>query len=287
MNQKTLAKPIECTGVGIHSGEEVRLIINPAPAGHGIVFVRTDKDPVVRIPAIWENIKSGINASTLGANGVRIGTVEHLMAALSGAGIDNAEVLVDGPEVPILDGSAGPFVKMIKEAGVAELEAARPWIVVKEPVKVRVNGSFAEVRPASEPSIHCTISFNHPMLSHQEMRALVSPDTFEGEIAGARTFGFLSDVEKLKALGLGLGGSLDNAVVFNDQGVMNTEGLRWEDECVRHKILDIIGDISLAGLPILGEVVTHKTGHSLNHMLVRELITSPEAYEITDSIDLA
>ncbi len=283
MKQKTLSSPISCSGIGIHGGKIVTLSIQPAPADHGITFVRTDLDPVVRIPAVWENIKCGINASTLGVNGTRVGTVEHLLAALSGLGVDNAEILVDGPEIPILDGSAQPFLQMLLEAGVVELDAPRSMLVVKAPVKVRSNGSSAEIRPAPDASITCSISYDHPMLRSQQMKVGANSNEFEDEIAGARTFGFLSDVEKLQAMGLALGGSLENAVVFDDDGVVNEEGMRWTDECVRHKILDVMGDLSLAGKPIIGEIVTHKAGHRLNHMLLRELLTSPQNYEIVEN----
>jgi UDP-3-O-[3-hydroxymyristoyl] N-acetylglucosamine deacetylase len=283
MNQKTIASSVSCSGVGIHSGQTVDLTISPAPAGQGINFIRTDLNPQVRIPAIWENIKCGINASTLGVNGTRVGTVEHLLAALAGLGIDNAEVYINGPELPILDGSAGPFVDMLKDAGIVELDAARSWLVVKKPVEARINGSRIEIRPSSMPAVQCTISFNHPMLEHQERKTTFRSSEFVSDIAGARTFGFLQDVERLQSVGLALGGSLDNAVVFDDDGIVNEEGLRWQDECVRHKILDIIGDLSLAGRPIMGEVIAHKSGHALNHMLLRELLTSPASYEIVDN----
>jgi len=283
MKQKTIASSISCSGIGIHSGQEVNITINPAPADHGIIFIRTDLAKQVRIPAFWENIKSGINASTLGVNGTRIGTVEHLLAAFAGVGVDNAEVLVNGPELPILDGSARPFVEILNRTGLVELDRSRSWIVVTEPIKVRTNGSYCEIKPAAEASINCLISFNHPMLQRQEMTAGMGRDEFVNEIAPARTFGFLADVEMLKENGLALGGSLDNAVVFDDDGVVNEEGMRWHDECVRHKILDVIGDLSLAGGPILGEVVSHKGGHGLNHMLLRELLTSPESYQIVEN----
>jgi UDP-3-O-[3-hydroxymyristoyl] N-acetylglucosamine deacetylase len=173
---------------------------------------------------------------------------------------------------------------MIREAGVVNLDQPRSWLVVKKPVEARINGSRIEIRPSEEPAVHCTISFSHPLLSHQEHRTTLGQGEFETEIAGARTFGFLKDVDRLKAHGLALGGSLDNADVFDDHGILNAEGLRWEDECVRHKILDIIGDLSLVGKPILGEVIAHKSGHALNHMLLRELLLSPADYEIVERL---
>jgi UDP-3-O-[3-hydroxymyristoyl] N-acetylglucosamine deacetylase len=252
------------------------------------VFIRTDLKSGVRIPAIWENIKSALNASTLGVNGTRISTVEHLLAALAAQGIDNASIELDGPEVPILDGSAGPFTEMLKQAGVVELNTPRSWVAIKKPVLVRTNGSFAEIRPSEAPSISCSISYNHPALQYQEKTARLTCSEFETEIANARTYGFLKDVDQLRAMGLAKGGSLDNAVIFDDAGVVNEEGMRWEDECVRHKILDLFGDLFLFGRPVLGDVIAHKTGHALNHMLIREVLTNPDCYEIvSDPSDLA
>jgi UDP-3-O-[3-hydroxymyristoyl] N-acetylglucosamine deacetylase len=288
MRQKTIKNSSSCEGIGIHTGEKVTLTINPAPANHGIVFIRTDLASHFRIPAIWENIKSALNASTLGVNGTRISTVEHLLAALAAQGIDNACVEIDGPEVPILDGSAGPWVEMIKRAGIEELTTPQSWVVIKKPVQVRTNGSFAEIRPADAPSISCSISYDHPSLKYQERTARLSCAEFESEIANARTYGFLKDVDRLRAMGLAKGGSLENAVIFDDFGVVNREGMRWEDECVRHKILDLFGDLFLFGRPVLGEVVAHKPGHALNHMLIREVLTNPDCYEIvSDPTDLA
>ncbi|HUT52968.1 MAG TPA: UDP-3-O-acyl-N-acetylglucosamine deacetylase [bacterium] len=288
MRQKTINNSATCEGVGIHTGERVALTINPAPANHGIVFIRTDLTSHYRIPAIWENIKSALNASTLGVNGTRISTVEHLLAALAAQGIDNASVEVDGPEVPILDGSAGPFVEMIKRAGVVELDPPRSWVVIRKPVRVRMNGSFAEIHPSKAPSISCSIAYDHPSLQYQERTARLSCAEFESEIANARTYGFLKDVDRLRAMGLAKGGSLENAVIFDDSGVVNEEGMRWEDECVRHKILDLFGDLFLFGRPVLGEVKAHKPGHALNHMLIREVLTNPDCYEIvSDPSDLA
>jgi UDP-3-O-[3-hydroxymyristoyl] N-acetylglucosamine deacetylase len=283
MKQKTIQKSISCNGVGIHSGQEASVRIKPAAKNHGIVFTRTDLCPNVRIPAIWENIKSALNASTLGVNGTKIGTVEHLLAALAAMEIDNAEIEIHGPEVPILDGSAGPFVRMIRQAGIIELDASRSWVVIKEPVRVDLNGSHSEIRPSKQPSIFCSISYEHPMLTYQSMSAKISSDEFETEIADARTYGFLKDVDNLRSMGLAQGGSLENAVIFDDDKVINEEGMRWEDECVRHKILDIMGDLFLFGRPVIGEVNAHRTGHALNHMLIREVLTNPECYEITDN----
>jgi len=280
MKQRTLAKTVEVEGVGIHTGEMVWIKINPAKENNGITFIRTDLTPGVRIPAICENIKSALNASTVGVNGTRIGTVEHLMAALAGLGVDNAEIEVDGPEIPILDGSAAAFVDMIKSAGTVENDRPRSYLVVKRPVLARRNGSFSMIQPCPHTLIKCTISYNHPLLARQEMSIAVSPDSFEQEVSSARTFGFLSDVDRLRAMGLAKGGSLDNAVILDHEKVINSEGLRFKDEFVRHKVLDIVGDMALAGMPVLGEIIAYKTGHGLNHLLVQRLLSNPENFDI-------
>lgn len=285
MKQKTIKSSISCSGIGIHSGELVNIRMNPAPANHGIVLVRTDKNPRVRIPAICEYIKSALNASTLGVNGTRVGTVEHLMAALAGLGVDNVEVEVDGPEIPILDGSAAPFVDLIKTAGIIELPSPKSYLVVRKPVEVRVNGSYASVKPSLEPKINCTISYNHPMLERQEREVSVNPENFINHIASARTFGFLDDVDRLRSLGLAKGGSLHNAVIFDKEKVVNPEGFRYEDECVRHKVLDLIGDMALCGMPVLGEITVHKAGHALHHMLVHRLLSNPESFDVVEDTD--
>lgn len=284
--QKTIKNSITCEGVGVHSGEVATVRIHPAPENHGIFFERVDSHAGLKIPATIENIRSGVHATTIGINGTRISTVEHLMAAFTGLNIDNALVQIDGPEVPILDGSAGPFVKMIREAGIEEQNAPRKWLVIKRPVQVRVNGSLGEIRPSREPSIHCSIDYDHPAIGFQARLARIQPEEFASEIAGARTYGFYDDYEKLKAAGLAKGGSLDNAVVIGSNGVMNEDGLRWDDECVRHKILDLVGDLSLCGHRIMGEVHAHRAGHTFNHQLVRAIMANPANFELCDATEL-
>lgn len=286
MKQKTISETICCSGVGIHSGEQVELIINPAPANHGIVFIKVDRKGETRIPAICENIKSALNASTVGVNGTRIGTVEHIMAAFSGLTVDNAEIKVYGPEIPILDGSASPFVEMIKKAGIVEVDAPKTWLVVTKPVRVEQDGRYSEIKPSPHPVINCVISYDHPLLDRQEMKVTVSPEDFENDIAPARTFGFLQDVDRLRAMGLAKGGSLENAVILDSEKVINAEGLRWRDEFVRHKVLDIVGDLALAGMPVLGEISAYKTGHGINHLLLQRLLSNPEHFDIIESRDL-
>jgi UDP-3-O-[3-hydroxymyristoyl] N-acetylglucosamine deacetylase len=286
IKQKTIKSSVSTSGVGIHSGKPVDIVLNPAKENSGIVFIRKDIDPSFRLPAIYENVKSTLNASTLGHNGRSIGTIEHLMAALYGLGIDNVEVEVYGPELPILDGSAGPFVKLIKTAGVLELDAPRSWLVVRKSVQVRVNGSFSEIRPSNRTVYNCEISYNHPLLESQSRTSKLGNGEFEHEIADARTFGFMEDIERLRSMGLAKGGSLDNAVVLDKKGVMNDDGLRWNDEFVRHKILDMVGDFALAGLPILGEVSSFKSGHKINHLLLHRLLSNPENFDVVDDHDL-
>lgn len=281
-NQKTLNKSVSCSGQGLHFGKPVSLAIHPAPDDHGIVFTRTDQARSVPIPARIENLRSSMKATTLGVNGTSVSTVEHLLAALSGMGVDNALIELSGPEVPILDGSARPFVEMIEAAGLSEQGRSRKFLVITRPITARINGSKIEARPSPDPSIFCSIAYNHPLLSYQEKQFGPTADNFAEEIAPARTFGFANDVEKLRALGLARGGSLDNAVVFDDHGVVNCEGMRWEDECVRHKILDIIGDLALLGMPVVGEISAHKSGHSLHHLLVQELISHPECVQVRE-----
>ncbi len=286
INQKTIKSSVTTSGIGIHTGKPVNITLNPAKENNGIVFIRMDIDPPFRLPAIYENVKSTLNASTLGTNGKSVGTVEHLMAALSGLGVDNVDVEIYGPELPILDGSAGPFVKLIKEAGIVELDAPRSWLVVRKPVKVRVNGSYSEIKPSNRTVYNCKISYNHPLLENQSRTSKLGNGEFEHEIADARTFGFMEDIERLRSMGLAKGGSLDNAVVLDKKGVMNDDGLRWSDEFVRHKILDMVGDFALAGLPILGEVSSFKSGHKINHLLLHRLLSNPENFDVVDDPDL-
>lgn len=283
MKQKTISSSISCSGIGVHSAEIIDINLKPAPANHGINFIRTDVEPRVEIPAVCENIRSSKNATTIGVNGTEISTVEHLMAAAAGMGIDNLEVEVSGPEVPIMDGSAGPFVEMIRNAGIKELDEPRSWIKITKPLRVKVNGGYSEIRPGATPSVFCSISYDHPLLRYQARKTKLYSNQFEDEIANARTFGFLDNLKQLWEQGLAKGGSLDNALLLNQDGVVNEDGLRWDDECVRHKILDLMGDLALIGKPIMGEITAHKTGHSMNHKLVTELMNNPDCYEVVEA----
>jgi UDP-3-O-[3-hydroxymyristoyl] N-acetylglucosamine deacetylase len=279
-HQRTISEPVSCKGVGLHSGALVNLTLWPAPADHGIVFVRTDKPGAPAIPALSQYVVDTSLATTLGRDGVKVGTVEHLLSALAGLGIDNVRVEVDGPEVPVMDGSAAHFVEMVTSAGVRELEEKRSYLLIKKAVTVVDGEKEASLVPARRFGVSCTIDFQHPLISSQSFELEMSSGRFSGEISSARTFGFLRDVEKLKKMGLARGGSLDNAIVVDESSILNPDGLRFPDEFVRHKILDAIGDVSLFGHPIIGHLKVFKTGHALNHKLVQKVLADPSCYEI-------
>jgi UDP-3-O-[3-hydroxymyristoyl] N-acetylglucosamine deacetylase len=279
-NQRTLKQPVSCHGVGLHSGAPVSLTLLPAPANHGVVFVRTDLPRGVDIPALAANVVDTELATTLGRDDVRVGTVEHLLAALAGLGVDNARIELDGPEVPIMDGSAAPFAYLVKSAGVRVLSEPKSFLVIKKSVTVADGDKEATLSPSTRFRIDCTIDFNHPLISDQALSFEFSDRNFSREIARARTFGFLRDVEKLKAAGLARGGSLENAIVVDDFSILNPDGLRFPDEFVRHKLLDAIGDVSLFGLPVLGHLRAFKTGHALNQKLVQRVLADPGAHMV-------
>jgi UDP-3-O-[3-hydroxymyristoyl] N-acetylglucosamine deacetylase len=285
INQRTLSQPISCQGVGVHSGAVVNLTLRPAPADHGIVFVRTDTARPVTIPALAEFVVDTSLATTLGRDGVKVGTVEHLMSALAGLGVDNLRVELDGPEVPVMDGSAAHFAHMIATAGVRELEAPRSYLVIKKTVSVVDGEKEASLSPAGGFRVSCTIDFKHPSISAQSFELEVSDRGFLRDISRARTFGFLRDVEMLKKMGLARGGSLENAIVMDDKAILNPEGLRFPDEFVRHKILDAVGDVSLFGRPVVGHLKAFKTGHALNHKLVQKVLADPSCYEVVQARD--
>lgn len=279
-NQRTLSASASCEGVGLHTGVNVHLTLRPAPADHGIVFVRTDVARGMTIPATAEFVVDTELATTLGRSGVRVGTVEHLLAALAGLGIDNLRIELDGPEVPIMDGSAAPFAYLVRTAGVRVLDAPKSFLVVKKPVSVRDGEKTASLTPSSRFKIDCTIDFQHPLVSDQSFAMEFSDRTFSREIARARTFGFLRDVEALKRVGLAKGGSLENAIVIDEFSILNPDGLRFPDEFVRHKVLDAMGDVSLFGRPVIGHLTAYKSGHALNHKLVQKVLSNPAHYVV-------
>jgi UDP-3-O-[3-hydroxymyristoyl] N-acetylglucosamine deacetylase len=279
MKEKTIRKEICCNGIGLHSGLSIELKLLPAAEGNGIVFVRKDRSNK-RIPADAAHVVSTHLSTTIGDEGVTVQTIEHLMAAVSALEIDNLIVEVDGPEVPVLDGSASPFVTLLLEAGIVNQEKSKSFIEFLKPVTVSEKGKYVTIRPGSSFDISYEIQFDHPMISTQSYFYRHSRQAFTDEIAPARTFGFLKDVEQLKAQGLAQGGSLENAIVIGDDQILNKQGLRFSDEFVRHKILDLIGDFSLLGMPVLGHVQALCSGHMLHAKLIREVLTNKRAWRI-------
>ncbi len=281
INQRTLKNVIRATGVGIHTGEKVFMTLRPAAVNTGIIFRRTDLDPVVEVPAFATHVGDTSMNTTLDQDGVRVSTVEHLMSAFAGLGIDNAYVDLSNAEVPIMDGSAGPFVFLIQSAGIEEQSAAKRFIRILEPVEVRKDDKWARFDPFDGFRVSFKIDFNHPVFrSHQSFASVdFSTTSYLKEIARARTFGFMRDIEMLRERNLVLGGSMDNAVVLDDYRVLNEDGLRYEDEFVKHKVLDAIGDLYLLGHGLIGAFSGYKSGHELNNLLLRELLEQPSAWE--------
>ena len=270
--QHTIGQSVWCSGVGLHSGLKVAMVLKPAPQDHGIRFRRTDLPGSPTICAHYNNIIDTFQATTIGAAGIAVSTVEHLMAALYGCGVDNALVELNAPEAPIFDGSAAPYVKLIRKAAIREQNGTRRYLTIREPVVVREGDSCIIATPSDQFQVHYEIEFPHPRVGRQEYSWELKSDSFGREIAKARTFGFLKDVQRLQQMGLIRGGSLSNAVVFDDKEVLNVNGFRYSDECVRHKILDFIGDLALTGLPVLGRFEVRKAGHTLHSRFLAELM---------------
>lgn len=293
LKQRTIKQQVKTVGVGLHSGTKVELVLRPAPADTGIVFTRTDLDPPVVFPGLAHQVGDTRMASTLTNQGQRISTVEHLMSACAGLGIDNLYVDLSAEEIPIMDGSASSFVYLLQQAGMQEQEAAKKFIRVKKPVEVREGAGDSEKWARLEPyegfKLHFFIEFNHPAVDGTAQTAEVDFATrsFVRDVARARTFGFMRDVEMLRGLGLARGGSMENVIVMDEFRILNADGLRFEDEFVRHKILDAIGDLYLAGHPLLAAYTAHKSGHALNNQLLRALLAQPDAYEIVSFDDPA
>ena len=278
-NQKTIRQAVSISGTGLHSGKRVTLTLHPARANTGIRFVRTDLPEAIEIQANVRNVHSTTLCTTLSTGDVKVSTVEHLMSALWALGIDNVLCAVDGQEVPILDGSAAPFAQLIRKAGIKTQRSPRRFLVALKTIELRSGDRWAILKPSREFKIRYTIDFPHPVIGKQNFEFNSNTD-FLKEIAPCRTFGFLKDVERMQAMGLALGGSLQNAVVLDDQKALNPDGLRFQDEFVRHKVLDAIGDFSLIGYPILAEIELHRAGHELQTRLVQELLEQPGAYSI-------
>lgn len=280
--QTTLKQPILCSGVGLHTGLPTHMTIRPAIPDTGIVFIRRDVAKEVRIRAHIDNVIDATLATTIAQDGVKVSTVEHLMAAFAGVGVDNAEVELDAPEVPIMDGSSGPFNALLKNAGVRVQERLKKFIIVRYPVTVTDGDRQATFLPSNDFKLSYTIDFRHPLISNQFYLIQISNGNFEREICRARTFGFLREYETLKARGFARGGSLENAVVVGDSGVLNEGGLRFADEFVRHKILDSIGDLWLMGAQVIGHFIGYKSGHTLNHKLIHKLLSHKEWFDLRE-----
>ncbi len=278
--QRTLRRPAPCAGIGLHSGKKVTLTLKPAPANFGIRFRRSDLGGL-EIPAAVENLAGIQYATGLCCEQASVETVEHLLAALMSLGIDNAVVELNHPEVPIMDGSAAPFVYLIGEAGVRTLPVARRYMKILRPVSLARGDKRIALYPSDHFKLTYSISFDHPLLRHQARTLRITEETFAEEIAPARTFGFLKEVEMLRQNGLALGGSLENAVVLGETGVLNNQ-LRFEDEFVRHKMLDALGDLALVGYPIVGHVVAHRAGHGLHTMFAAKLLQEKDAWEVVE-----
>ena len=282
IRQRTLKNVIRATGVGLHTGEKVYLTVRPAPADTGIVFRRVDLDPVVEISTGAENVGETTLSTTLVKDGVKVGTVEHLLSAMAGLGIDNAYVELSAPEVPIMDGSAGPFVFLLQSAGIKEQEAAKKFIRIKKEVTVREDDKSATFVPFDGFKVTFSIEFDHPVFEDRNQVSSIdfSTTSFVKEVARARTFGFMRDIEFLRSQNLALGGSVDNAIVVDEYRILNEDGLRYDDEFVKHKMLDAIGDLYQLGHSLIGEFVGHKSGHALNNALLRELLKQEDAWEL-------
>ncbi len=283
IQQRTPKKVIQATGVGLHSGQKVLLTLRPAPINTGIVFRRTDLSPVVEIPASYEYVSETMLCTSLQRGDVKIATVEHLLSALAGLGIDNAYVDVNAPEIPIMDGSAAPFVFLIQSAGVREQNAAKRYIRILKPIRVEENDKYVQFLPYNGYKVSFTIDFDHPVFNSKPKKACFdfSHTSYVKQVCRARTFGFLSDYERLRESDLIKGGSLDNAVVVDDYRVLNDDGLRFDGEFVAHKVLDAIGDLYLLGSGLIGAFEGYKSGHELNNRLLRALVVNQDAWEYT------
>ncbi|MFT7223356.1 MAG: UDP-3-O-[3-hydroxymyristoyl] N-acetylglucosamine deacetylase [Cellvibrionaceae bacterium] len=289
IHQRTLKNEICATGVGLHTGEKVYLKLKPAPVDAGIIFRRVDLDPVVDIPAIAENVGETTLSTTLVSRGVKVSTVEHLLSAMAGLGIDNAIVEVSAAEVPIMDGSAGPFVFLIQSAGIREQDASKKFIRIKKALDITEGDKKVSFKPFNGFKVSFSIDFDHPAFRNRSLEATIdfSSTSFVKEVSRARTFGFMHEIEYLRSQGLAKGGSMDNAIVVDNYRVLNEDGLRYEDEFVKHKILDAIGDLYLLGNSLIGEFSAHKSGHALNNKSLRQLIAQKDCWEVVTFDDEA
>lgn len=277
--QRTLATAITCDGVGLHSGNAVTMTMQPAPPNHGVKFMRLDLPEKPIIPALFSRVVDTSLATVVGYDNVIVSTIEHLMATLTGFAIDNVLIELTNYEIPIMDGSAKAFAEMITEAGITSQDVPRQAFILREPIEIEDGERFVGVYPDSTYSISCTIDFPHPLIGAQSMEIEVTGEEFATKVANARTFGFVRDLETMRIFGLAKGGSLENAVVVDNDCVVNEGGLRYPDEFVRHKLLDCVGDFSLLGMPILGKIVTRKSGHQFNHLFLEKFFASRDKWE--------
>jgi UDP-3-O-[3-hydroxymyristoyl] N-acetylglucosamine deacetylase len=289
LQQRTLNNTIRATGVGLHTGEKVYVTLRPAPVDSGIVFVRSDLDEVVELKAHALNVGATTMATSLTDGKHEISTIEHLMSAFAGLGVDNAIVEVSAAELPIMDGSAAPFVFLLQSAGIAEQAAPKKFVRILKPIRVEQGDVVAELTPYDGFQLNYTLKYDHPVFKKHEHTVCVefSTTAYVKEVSRARTFGFLADYEKLRSMNLAKGGSLDNTVVVDDYRILNEEGLRLEDEFVKHKILDAIGDLYLLGHSVIGRFTGHKSGHGPNNALLRKLLATSDAYDIVTFDDIA
>ncbi|QFT68070.1 UDP-3-O-[3-hydroxymyristoyl] N-acetylglucosamine deacetylase [Labrenzia sp. THAF35] len=282
--QTTLADQVTLNGIGVHSGKPASITLVPAEAGVGIVFTRTDQENSTEVPALWNKVSATALCTVLGdPSSEGVATVEHLMAALFGMGVDNLVVEIDGPEMPVMDGSSVAFVEAIEQIGLKRLDRGRRYLKVKKTVRVDNGTAWCELHPYNGTKFDITIDFDTPLIGRQQFSSDITPDVFRDELSRARTFGYVKDVEQLWKMGFALGSSLENSVAIAEDKVLNPEGTRWPDEFARHKALDAVGDLALAGLPILGLYRSYKGGHKMNHAILVKLFEDPSAFEIVES----
>jgi len=284
--ETTVQRPVEASGIGLHSGVAVKIRILPAPPSTGIVFVRTDLDGFT-IPASWRHVQKVSYATSLMRSGVLISTTEHLLSVFYSMSVDNAFVEIDNLEVPILDGSGLPFVELIRAAGIKEYRRRRRFLRIRRPVSVESGGKRISIVPSDRFLLTCDVYYNHPMVDRQVIEMEVTPERYAVELAPARTFGFEYELDQMRNMGLIRGASLENAVCFTRTSILNPGGLRFQDECARHKALDLIGDLALIGKPVLGHVIAERAGHAMHYALVNKIMTDPTLYEILSFDQLA
>ncbi|MCX7991087.1 MAG: UDP-3-O-acyl-N-acetylglucosamine deacetylase [Proteobacteria bacterium] len=283
--QKTVAGIVSIAGVGLHSGKRAKVTLRPAEENTGYLFINKDINNPSEIPALFDKVIDTTLATTIGVDGVSVKTVEHLVSALRGLDIDNVIIEAEGGEVPIMDGSCAPFVYILKKIGFREQRRYKKFIMVSKVIEFRDGDKFVRIEPSKNFEIDFTIDFPHPAIGKQHIFFRFSPLSFERDIARARTFGFFRDVQYLKSKGLALGGSLENAIVLGEEGILNQEGLRYKDEFVRHKVLDLLGDIALLGYPVVGRIIAYKSGHHLNNMLCKELFENRKDFRVVEYLE--